>query len=140
MKMAKGHKKGHKIKGFKNSHQKMETGKTEEYYDEDHDEGGNFVFKGQAGSFGENSGASYQGGQQDGKFNAGEAKKQGHFLNEFIADKANANKGRYGESKYGGSGALYGLNNGAGVNSMAGHHMSSNFYKHHPFYHHYYRK
>ncbi|KAJ8942616.1 hypothetical protein NQ314_010025 [Rhamnusium bicolor] len=34
-----GHRKGHKIKGFKSSHHKDESGKTEEYYDEDHDEG-----------------------------------------------------------------------------------------------------
>ncbi|XP_074039237.1 uncharacterized protein [Leptinotarsa decemlineata] len=138
MNMMKGHKKGHKIKGFKNSHQKQETGKTEEFYDEDHDEGGNYIFNGQSGSFGENAGSSYKGGQQDGKFNTAEAKKEGHFVNELLADKANANQGRYGEAKYGGNGATYGINNGGGVNSMAGHHHSSKFFKHHPFYHHYY--
>lgn len=56
-----GHKKGHKVKGFKNSHQKMETGKTEEYYDEANDEGSNYLYNGQAGSFGQKAGSAYNG-------------------------------------------------------------------------------
>lgn len=99
--MNKGHKKGHKMKGFKNSHQKQESGKTEEFYDEDHDEGGNFMFNNQAGTFGENAASSYKGGKEDGKFNTAEAKKEGHFNKEFIADKANANQGRYVTSEVG---------------------------------------
>lgn len=138
MKYAKGHKKGHKVKGFKNSHQKQESGKTEEFYDEENDEGGNFMVRGQAGSFGENAGSAYGGKQQDGNFNAVQQGNEGRFGNEFLADKANSNQGRYGEAQYGKSGSLYGLNNGLGVNNMAGHHMYSKFFKKHPFYHHYY--
>lgn len=138
MKFAKGHKKGHKIKGFKNSHQKAESGNTEEFYDEEHDEGGNFMVKGQSGSFGENAGSAFKGGQQDAKYNAVQAKKEGHFNNEYFADKANKNQGRYGEAKYGKSGQIYGINNGLGVNNMAGHHMYSKYFKKHPFYNWYY--
>lgn len=75
---------------------------------------------------------------QDGKFNSGEMMKNGHYTNGYFADKANGNMGRYGEKKFSGNGGIYGFNNGAGVNNMAGHHMSSNWFKKHPFYHHYY--
>lgn len=138
MKYAKGHKKGHKVKGFKNSHQKSETGKTEEFYDEEHDEGGNFMVKGQMGSFGQNEGAAYKGGKQDGAFKAVQGKQQGHFDKEFLANNKKANEGRYGEAKYGKGGSIYGINNGFGVNGMAGHHMYSKFFKKHPFYNYYY--
>lgn len=138
MNFAKGHKKGHKIKGFKNSHQKQESGNTEEFYDEEHDEGGKVMFKGQSGSFGQNSGAQYNGGLQDAKYNAMQQKKQGHFGNAFLADNESGNGGRYGEAKYGRSGSIYGLDSGMGVNGMAGHHMYSKFFKKHPFYNYYY--
>lgn len=59
--LKKGHKKGHKVKSFKTSHHKDESGKSEEYYDEEHDEGGNLAFNGQAGSFGENGASSFKG-------------------------------------------------------------------------------
>lgn len=138
VKYQKGHKKGHKVKGFKNSHQKQESGNTEEFYDEEHDEGGNFMYKGQAGNFGQNNGAAYNGGIQAGKFNVGQQKHQGHFNSEFLADRANANQGRYGVAQYGKSGSLYGMDNGFGVNGMAGHHMYNKFFKKHPFYNYYY--
>lgn len=138
MKYSKGHKKGHKLKGFTNSHQKSETGKTEEFYDEEHDEGGNFMMKGQVGSFGQNAGSAYNGGKQDANFNAVQQKNQGHYNKEYLADKANQNMGRYGEAKYGKQGNIYGIDNGFGVNGMAGHHMYSKFFKKHPFYNFYY--
>nr|XP_023015930.1 fibroin heavy chain-like [Leptinotarsa decemlineata] len=47
------HKKGHNIKSFKKSHHLDESGKTEEFYDEDHDEGGNYAFDGHVGKFGQ---------------------------------------------------------------------------------------
>lgn len=136
--MKKGYKKGHKVKGFKNSHQKEESGKTEEYYDEDHDEAGNYMYNGQAGSFGEKGGSAFKGGNQIGNFNAGEAKNQGHYGSKYLADKEKGNLGRYGEGKFGGNFAAYGLNNGGGMHNMMGHHEASKFYKHHPFYNWYY--
>lgn len=135
---ASGHKKGHKVKGFKNSHQKLESGNTEEYYDEEHDEGGKYMAKGQAGSFGENAGSAFGGGKQNGLFKIGQQGNQGHYNSEFLADKANQNMGRYGEAKFGKSGSVYGLNNGLYNNNMAGHHMYNQFFKKHPFYHYYY--
>lgn len=48
------------IKGFKTSHQKDESGKTEEYYDEEHDEGANVAFNGQNGQFGQKGASSYK--------------------------------------------------------------------------------
>lgn len=138
MKYAKGHKKGHKVKGFKNSHQKSETGKTEEFYDEEHDEGGNFMIEGRMGSFGQNKDAAYRGDKQDGAFKSVQGQQQGHFDKEFLANNKQGNEGRYGVTKYGKGGSIYGINNGLGLNSIASHHMNNKFFKKHPFYHYYY--
>nr|CAI5824712.1 unnamed protein product [Callosobruchus analis] len=138
MKMAKGHKKGHKIKGFKNSSQKLETGKTEEFYDEANDEGDQYMYNGQAGSFGEKAGSAYHGGKQEGKFNHESAGKEGHFNKGYFQDSHKGNSGRYGEKKFSEEGGIYGFNNGAGVTNMAGHDMHKSFFKKHPFYHNYY--
>lgn len=94
--------------------------------------------KGQTGSFGQNQGAAYNGAKQDGAFKAIQQNQQAHFDNEFLADKANANQGRYGEAKFGKEGSIYGMDNGFGVNGMAGQHMYKKFFKKHPFYHFYY--
>lgn len=59
-KIKKGHKKGHVIKGFKSSHHKDESGKTEEYYDEENDEGDNYAFNGQNGAYGQKGESSYK--------------------------------------------------------------------------------
>ncbi|RZB66657.1 hypothetical protein BDFB_013764, partial [Asbolus verrucosus] len=72
----KGHKKGHVIKGFKNSHHKDETAKTEEFYDEANDEGGKLNFNGQSGSFGEKGASSFKGGLENGEFLENAQKKQ----------------------------------------------------------------
>ncbi|KAL1506163.1 hypothetical protein ABEB36_005575 [Hypothenemus hampei] len=133
----KGHKKGHKIKGFKSSHHKDESGKTEEYYDEEHDEGDNYVFNGQNGAFGQKGASSYKGGHEDGKFNEQEHKKAGHVSNEYALKKENADSGKYGEQKYAGEGSVYGANNGVDQQSLLGHQENAKFVKHHPFYHHF---
>ncbi|KAL3278971.1 hypothetical protein HHI36_016489 [Cryptolaemus montrouzieri] len=127
-----GHKKGHSIKGFKTSHHKDESGKTEEYFDEENDEGNNIFFNGQQGSFGENSASSFKGGHADGKFNAGESKKEGHYDQEHFVDNANAGKGSFGSKKYAGSGEVYGVNNGLDQQSLLGHQESERYFKHHP--------
>lgn len=133
-KIKQGHKKGHVIKGFKTSHHKDESGKTEEFYDEANDEGDNFNYNGQSGSFGETGASQFKGGHEDGKFNSGEYKKQGHYDNQHLVDKANADSGKYGENKYAGSGSVYGVNNGIDQQSLLGHQENSRFYKHHPHY------
>ncbi|KAJ8967101.1 hypothetical protein NQ314_003113 [Rhamnusium bicolor] len=130
--MLQGHKKGHSIKGFKSSHSKDESGKTEEFYDEDHDEGGNYGFDGHFGKFGEGGASSFKGGHEDGKFNAEEAKKSGHYDNEYLLDKAHANHGKFGENKYAGNEEYYGANKGIDEHDLTGHHESSNYFKHYP--------
>ncbi|XP_044761510.1 uncharacterized protein LOC123318827 [Coccinella septempunctata] len=127
-----GHKKGHSIKGFKTSHHKDESGKTEEYYDEENDEGNNVFFNGQHGSFGENAASSFKGGHADGKFNAGESKKEGHYDQEHYVGNSNAGKGSFGSKKYAGSGEVYGVNNGLDQHSLLGHQESERFFNHHP--------
>ncbi|XP_066252872.1 uncharacterized protein [Euwallacea similis] len=135
----KGHKKGHVIKGFKSSHHKDETGKTEEYYDEEHDEADNYAFNGQNGQFGQKGASSYKGGHEDGKFNEQEHKKAGHVSNELAVKKEAADQGKYGEKKYAGGESSYGVNSGADQQSLLGHQENARFVKHHPvpFYHHY---
>ncbi|CAG9772954.1 unnamed protein product [Ceutorhynchus assimilis] len=137
-KLKKGHKKGHVIKGFKSSHHKDETGKTEEYYDEEHDEGDNVAFNGQSGAFGQKGQSSYKGGHEDGKFNEQEHKKSGHVSNQYAVSKETGDKGNYGENKYAGGGSVFGVNNGIDQQSLLGHQENSRFFKHHPvpFYHH----
>lgn len=128
-----GHKKGHKIKGFKTSHHKDESGKTEEFYDEAHDEGGNYAFKGEAGNFGENAASAFKGGAQEGKYKSGEAKKEGFYENKYLNDNAKSNEGKYGENKFGENAQIYAYKKGADEQSLLGHQESSKFYKHHPF-------
>lgn len=128
----KGHKKGHVIKGYKSSHHKDETGKTEEFYDEENDQGGKLNFAGQSGSFGEKGASAFKGGLENGEFARGEHKKQSHFDNEHLLDNSNAGQGKYGEKKYGGSGSVYGANKGIDEQSLLGHQESSKFYKHFP--------
>ncbi|XP_072384895.1 uncharacterized protein [Diabrotica undecimpunctata] len=128
-----GHKKGHKIKSFKNSHHKDESGKSEEYYDEAHDEGGNYAFNGQSGSFGEKGASEFKGGNQDSKYNSAEAKKEGHFENKHSIDKVEGDQGKYGQNKFAGNEAIFGYKNGADEQSLLGHQESSKLYKAHPF-------
>lgn len=129
-----GFKKGHNVKSFKKSHHLDETGKTEEFYDESHDEGGNYAFDGRSGLFGENKASSFKGGHEDGKYTSGEAKKEGHFDNEYIVDKAQSDQGKYGGNKYAQNEELYGNNKGIGESGLSGHHDASNFYKKFPHY------
>lgn len=136
-----GHKKGHKVKGFKTSHHKDESGKTEEFYDEEHDEGGNYAFKGEAEKFGDHGASSFKGAAEEGKYSAGEAKKEGFHENKYLNGNAKGNEGKYGENKYAGNRQAYALKKGADEQSLLGHQESSKFYKHHPFvvpFHHHY--
>lgn len=128
-----GHKKGHIIKGFKSSHHKDESKKTEEFYDEENDEAGKFNFKGESGSFGEKGESNVKGGHENGVAASGEQKKEGHYEKAEIVDNSNADKGQYGEKKYAGSGSIYGVNNGVDQQSLLGHQESSRYYKKHPY-------
>lgn len=123
------------IKGFKSSHHKDETGKTEEFYDEAHDAGNNFNFQGQAGRFGEGSQSAFKGGHDDAFFNADERRKQGHYDAGQYLNKNNADQGQYGQNKYLGNGQVYGANNGIDQQSLLGHQEHNRFFKHHPYFH-----
>nr|XP_022904730.1 hornerin-like [Onthophagus taurus] len=133
-----GHKKGHVVKGFKSSHHKDETGKTEEFYDEAHDEGDNFNFRGQNGKYGEGSQLSVKGGHDDSFYNADERKKQGHYDGQQYINKNNADQGQYGQNKYIGNGQIYGVNNGVDQQALLGHQEHNRLYKQHPYYSHFY--
>lgn len=123
------------IKGFKTSHHKDETGKTEEFFDEANDEGDNFNFYGQTGHFGEGSQSAHKGGHGDHFFNADERKKQGHYDAGQFLHKNNGDQGEYGQKKYLGSGQIYGANNGIDQQSLLGHQEHNRFFKQHPFFH-----
>ncbi|CAH1155232.1 unnamed protein product, partial [Phaedon cochleariae] len=123
------HKKGHNVKSFKKSHHLDETGKTEEFYDEDHDEGGNYAFGGHVGKFGETASNSFKGGFNDGKFTSGEAKKIGHFGNEYSVDKVDGEHGKFGGGKYASDEHVYGFDRGVGEHGLGGHRQTSDFFK-----------
>ncbi|XP_072384900.1 uncharacterized protein [Diabrotica undecimpunctata] len=128
------HNKGHNIKGFKKSHHLDETGKTEEFYDQDHDEGGNYAFNGKFGKFGEGGGEAFKGGFNDGRFKSGEATKEGHYGNEYFQDKTQGNHGKFGGNKFAQNEQAYGLNKGFGEHGLTGHHENSRLYKNFPEY------
>lgn len=128
-----GHKKGHKVKSFKTTHHKDESGKTEEYYDESHDEGGNYAFKGASENSGEKGGSSFKGGKGEEKFKEGQTKQEGLYKNEYLNDKADSKEGKFGENKYAGNEVVYGNKNGADEQSLLSNQESSKFYKAHPF-------
>lgn len=130
--LKKGHRKGHVVKGFKKSHHKDESGRTEEFYDEEHDEGEQGAFNGQSGTFGENESSSFKGAHEDGEFKAKQGKKEGHYDTEHIVDHNNGDGGQYSAKKYGGSGSVYGVNNGVDEQSLLGHQENKKFIKHHP--------
>nr|CAI5824706.1 unnamed protein product [Callosobruchus analis] len=128
-----GHKKGHKVKGFKKSHHLDETGKTEEFYDESHDEGDNFEFKGHKGNYGEGAGSSFKGGNEEKKYNSEEAKKEGHYNQEHASEHKKGNSGEHGAKEFKGSDAAYALSKGGDEHSLLGNQESSKFYKSQPF-------
>lgn len=136
-----GHKKGHVVKGFKKSHHLDENGRTEEFYDEAHDEGGNTEFSGQRGGFGQNEGSSFKGVNQDGQFKSNQAKQQGHYNKERFLDNSQGDDEQYNSKKYGSNGSNYGAKNGFDEQSLLAHQQSNKFFKqqpHHvPFYHSY---
>lgn len=121
------------MKSFKTTHHKDESGKTEEYYDESHDEGGNFAFKGASENSGEKGGSSFKGGKDEEKYKAGEVKEEGKYNSEHLVDKADAKEGKFGENKYAGTERVFGNKNGADEQSLLGNLESSKFYKTHPF-------
>lgn len=126
----KGHKKGHRIKGFKTSHHLDEHGGTEEYYDEAHDEGGNYAFKGESAGFGESGASSFKGGHEGGKYNVGERKKAGHYGQEYSSGKAEGNEGKFGNHKYSGHKGVNGEHKVVGSDDVAGYEDSSKIFKH----------
>lgn len=132
----KSHKKGHKIHEFKNYHKKDESGNTEEYFDEEHDEGDHFNVIGKAGAFGQNAGSAYKGGHLDGHFNNGQKGNQGHHNNQHYVDKSNGGSGKFDENKFNKNSQNYGVNSGGNQQSFDGHNGATSFYKHHPFHHH----
>nr|XP_022919630.1 uncharacterized protein LOC111428370 [Onthophagus taurus] len=78
------HKKGHVIKHFKNSHHKDETGRDEQYYDEEHDEGGSFKYDSSKGKFGENESSQHKELQENKELASSEKEqKAGHENSEF---------------------------------------------------------
>lgn len=135
-----GHKKGHRVKGFKTTHHKDESGKTEEYYDEANDEGKQSQYKGEAGSFGQNAQSAYKGGHQDKKVDAKEEKKQGQYDTAQIVDNSKSDQAHYGEKKHSENNKIYGFNNGIDEQSLLGHQEAMRTFKkyphHTPFFHH----
>lgn len=138
--MQSGHRKGHKVKGFKTFHHKDESGKTEEYYDEANDEGKQLQYKGESGDFGQNAQSAYKGGHEEKKVDANEQKKQGHFEAAHSADSAKGDQGHYAEKKHSESDKSFGFNNGIDEQSLLGHQELVRTYKkypyHTPFFHH----
>lgn len=136
-----GHKKGHVVKGFKKQHKLDESGRSEEYFDEAHDEGGNTEFSGQHGGFGEREGSSFKGINEDGRFKTNQAKQQGHYDNEELFDKSHGNNEHFDTKKFGNSGSSYGAKNGFDEQSLLAHQQSNKFFKkqpqHVPFFHSY---
>lgn len=120
------------MKGFNKSHSSNESGRTEEFYDEEHDEGGNVAFSGQQGGFGESEGSSFKGAHQDGAFKANQGKQQGHYGSEYLNDNNHGGGEQYGSKKYGGSGSTFGANNGVDEQSLLAHQQSNKFFKHYP--------
>lgn len=132
-KIKQGHRKGHVVKGFKKSHNKEESGRDEQYYDEEHDEGGNVFFNGQRGDFGESEGSSYKGNHQDGVFKANQGKQSGHYSSEKALDNSNGGGEEFAAKKYGGSGSSYGSSRGSDEQSLLGH-QQSKLFRHQPKY------
>lgn len=88
-----------------------------------HDEGGNYAFDGHSGKSGESGGSSFKGGIQDGKYAAGENKKEGYFDNEYIVDKEKAGSGKFGGNNFASNHEAYGH-----TKELGDHHLSGNDY------------
>lgn len=134
-KVKQGHKKGHVIKGFKSSHHKDESGKTEEFYDEEHDEGEHSSADGHAGSFGEGSAASFKGAHEDADFKASKGGQKGEYEKEHLIDGNNGGGSQFESKKFGGEGSSFGYKKGADEESLLGHKDSSKYFKHLPYHH-----
>ncbi|XP_023015915.2 uncharacterized protein [Leptinotarsa decemlineata] len=127
-----GHRKGHTVKGFSTSHHKDESEKTEEFFDEAHDEGGNAAFHGQSGKFGETGASSSKGEHLDGKFKAGESKKGFHFDKESVNGKVHGNQRQFGGKKFNNHGSALGEHKVLDEDDVEAHHESSKLFEHRP--------
>lgn len=121
------------MKGFKSSHNKEESGKTEEFYDEAHDEGETASADGHAGSFGEGASSSFKGAHEDAGFKANKGGQKGGYEKEHFIDGNNGGGSEFASKKFGGEGSNFGYKKGADEESLLGHKDSSNFYKHLPY-------
>lgn len=126
------------MRGFKKSHHSDETGRDEQFYDENHDEGGNVEFSGERGGFGENEGSSYRGGQENGQFRGNQARQQGYFDTEQLLDNNQGGDQHFDNKRFGSSGSSFGSSSGSDEQSLLGHQQSKQFFKnapkHVPFY------
>ncbi|KAB0790706.1 hypothetical protein PPYR_14845 [Photinus pyralis] len=128
------HKKGHVVKGFKKSHHKDEDSKTEEYYDEAHNEGGNHKFGEGSGSFGKNSASAYKGGHDEGGYNEVAKKDDGHYDSKHSVVNADGDQGHYNNNKHFEKGESYDARNGGDQHSLLGHQEVSKVYNERPFF------
>lgn len=131
-KVDQGRKSGRVVKGFRNTLRKDEDGRSEEYFDEQHDEGVNFNENGQAGNFGVRQEAVANGQQQNGEFNTNQGNQRQVFDNQQFQNNNNNNGDQFGATSFGASNANSASNSGEGQQSAAGYVQGSRFQKSQP--------
>uniref|UniRef100_A0A6P7GH57 Uncharacterized protein LOC114338078 n=1 Tax=Diabrotica virgifera virgifera TaxID=50390 RepID=A0A6P7GH57_DIAVI len=127
-----GHRKGHKVTGFSTSHHNDETGKTEEYYDEAHDEAGSEAFEGKSGGFGEAGKSAFKGEHHDGGFKGGEVKKGVHFDKGSGVHEVSKDEKHFGEAKFGGNDKAFSEHKVLDNGGLSEYSESDKYVRHHP--------
>lgn len=118
------------MKGFKNSHHKDENGRSEQYFDEEKDEGENFNLKGESGSFGEKQASAFKGAQENTEKRENEGAQKQQYENQQLKDNSHRAGDQYDSRKFGGDNSNFESKNGGEHESAEGHNSESKFEKH----------
>lgn len=117
----KGFKKGYSTKGFKTSSNKNEEEKSETFFDEAHDEAEDAHYKGKTGSYGEKGHANSKGGEEHAVYNKEGKGEKGGFEKASVLDQNKGEKAQFQQQAHVNNNAAYGVNSGAGAQSILGH-------------------
>lgn len=100
------------MKGFKKSHHKDENGRSEQFFDEENDEGENFNVNGESGNFGENQGLAFKGAQESSELRGNHGGQRQRYENQQSFDKNQRDSDQYNTRKFGADRSNFGSKNG----------------------------
>lgn len=117
------------MNGFKKTHNKDESGREENYFDEANDEGEHFNIDAEAGRFGESKSSSFKGAQENTALRGNKGSQKKHYDTQENHDNNERDSNQYGSKKFGANNFGFGSNNGGLKESHSGYSQQSKFSK-----------